>query len=161
MTPVGWMAGGSLAAWLAVSAVAAVWDVPVHPELFWGMLGPLVSAVVTWVVASRTFAADPARLTGVMIVGFGVKLLVFGIYVAVALRPLGLRPVPFMVSFTAFFIALHVLEARFLRRLFAGAEAGRAGDDTRWTVAPGRPGDVMTNRSEEPPAPARRTGAEE
>jgi hypothetical protein len=130
MTPVGWMVGGSLAAWLAVATVAAALDRPVHPELFWGMLGPLVSAVVTWVVASRTFAADPARLTGVMIVGFAVKLLAFGIYVAVALRPLGLRPVPFMVSFTGFFIALHALEARFLRRLFAGVEAGRAGDDT-------------------------------
>jgi hypothetical protein len=132
MTPLWWMTGLSVAAWLVVSAVAALAGTSVHPELSWGMAGPLASALVTWVVASRVFAADPARLTGVMIVGFAVKLLAFGVYVAVALRPLGLRPVPFMLSFTGFFIALHVLEARFLGRLFAGVApgAGRARDDT-------------------------------
>jgi hypothetical protein len=30
----------------------------------------------------------------------------------------GLRPVPFVVSFTGYFIALHVTEAVFMRRLF-------------------------------------------
>jgi hypothetical protein len=126
MTPLWWMTGLSVAAWLVVSAVAKLAGMSVHPELSWGMAGPLASALVTWVVASRIFAADPARLTGVMIVGFAVKLLAFGVYVAVALRPLGLRPVPFMLSFTGFFIALHVLEARFLRRLFASAGPVRA-----------------------------------
>jgi hypothetical protein len=34
---------------------------------------------------------------------------------------LDVRPVPFMASFTTFFIALHFAEALALRRLFAGA----------------------------------------
>jgi hypothetical protein len=33
------------------------------------------------------------------------------------LRGLDLRPVPFIVSFAAYFIALHTIEATFLRRL--------------------------------------------
>jgi hypothetical protein len=34
------------------------------------------------------------------------------------LRVVGLRPVPFAVSFTGYFIALHLTEALFMRRLF-------------------------------------------
>ena len=37
------------------------------------------------------------------------------------LRVLALRPVPFVLSFTSYFIALHATEALFMRRLFAGA----------------------------------------
>jgi hypothetical protein len=47
-----------------------------------------------------------------------VKAVFFGAYVAGMLRLIGLRPVPFVVSFTSYFIALHVTEAVFLRRLF-------------------------------------------
>ena len=43
----------------------------------------------------------------------------FGVYVTVMLKVLALRPLPFVVSFTAYFIALHVIEALCLRRLFA------------------------------------------
>ena len=36
------------------------------------------------------------------------------------LRGIGLRLAPFAVSFSSYFIALHLVEALFLRRLFAG-----------------------------------------
>jgi hypothetical protein len=35
------------------------------------------------------------------------------------LKGAGLRPTPFVVSFAGYFIALHAMEAFFLRRLFA------------------------------------------
>ena len=89
-----------------------------NPEAFFGMLGPLVSAVATWIVVRRTHAAAPERVTGVMVVGFGVKALFFGIYLVAMLRGLGLRPIAFVISFAGFFIALHVMEALFLKRLF-------------------------------------------
>ena len=111
--PAAWMAGVSLAGWLTASAAG-----PVNPEAFFGMLGPLVSAIATWIVAFRTYAAAPERLTGVMVIGFGVKVLFFGAYLVAMLRGLGLRPIAFVVSFAAFFIALHVIEALFLKRLF-------------------------------------------
>jgi hypothetical protein len=53
-----------------------------------------------------------------MVEGLAVKAVFFGAYVAGMLRVIGLRPVPFVVSFTSYFIALHVTEAMFLRRLF-------------------------------------------
>ena len=40
---------------------------------------------------ARTHAAAPERLTAVMMTGFAVKLVFFGVYVAVMLRVLALQ----------------------------------------------------------------------
>ncbi len=117
MKEVAWMAGASVAAWLLAS-VAVGRDTSI--ELFLGMLGPLLVACATWVMAERTYTRDPQALTGLMVAAFAFKLVFFGGYVAVMLRVIGLRLVPFAVSFSSYFIALHLVEALFLRRLFAG-----------------------------------------
>jgi hypothetical protein len=118
MKPVAWMVGVSAAGWLAASVVTGD---RVRAELFFGMLGPLAVAVVTWVMAEWIYRWNPRALTGLMIVAFGGKLVFFGAYVAVMLRVVQLRPTPFAVSFSSYFIALHLIEALFLQRLFAGA----------------------------------------
>jgi hypothetical protein len=59
-----------------------------------------------------------------MVAAFAGKLVFFGAYVAVMLKALGLRPVPFIASFTASFIALHAAEAVCLQRLFSGDARG-------------------------------------
>jgi hypothetical protein len=82
------------------------------------MFGPLVETIASWVVAEQVYRRRPERLTLVMITAFAGKLVFFGAYVAVMLNVLSLRPVPFMASFTAYFIALHLTEALALRRLF-------------------------------------------
>lgn len=114
MRPLAWMVGASLASWLAVALALGG---AAHPEVLFGMLGPLASAGVTWIAVERSHAAAPERLTGVLVTGLALKMLFFGLYVAVMLRVLMLRPVPFVVSFTSYFIALYVMEALFLRRL--------------------------------------------
>jgi hypothetical protein len=115
MTPVGWMVGAS-----AGSAVAAigVFGRRAAVEILCGMLAPLVAATGSWVIAERTFRRNPERLTAVMIAAFGAKVVFFGAYVAVMLAVLGLRPTPFVVSFTGYFIGLYLIEALCLRRLF-------------------------------------------
>ena len=115
IAPLLWMAGMCAGAWLVVMAVAP----QLNPEALLGMVGPLASALATWIVVARTAAAAPARTTGVMVIGLAVKMVFFGVYVAGMLKGLGLRPVPFVVSFAGSFIALHAMEAGFLRRLFA------------------------------------------
>ena len=90
------------------------------PEVLFGMLAPLLVAVVSWAFAERTYRRDPARLTGLMVTAFAGKMVFFGTYVAIMLQGQALRPVPFIVSFTASFVALHVAEALRLRRLFQG-----------------------------------------
>jgi hypothetical protein len=120
MKEVAWMAGGSVAAWLTASMVAGS---EARAGLLLGMLGPLSMACVTWVMAERVYARNPRALTGLMITAFAFKLVFFAGYVAVALRVLRISPVPFAVSFSSYFIALHLVEALFLRRLFAGPRA--------------------------------------
>jgi hypothetical protein len=115
MTPVAWMAGASMLSWLIASRAVGP---GANPEVLYGMLAPLVVAVVSWIVIERTYRSNPERLTRVMVEGLAVKAVFFGAYVAGMLRVVGLRPVPFVVSFTSYFIALHVTEAVLLRRLF-------------------------------------------
>jgi hypothetical protein len=115
MKAVGWMIGASLVAWLIAARVTGE---RANPEVLYGMLGPLVVASVNWFVTERTYRANPERLTGVMVKGLGIKAVFFGAYVVGMLRVMELRAVPFVVSFTVFFIALHLLEAVFMQRLF-------------------------------------------
>jgi hypothetical protein len=109
------MAGMCGAGWLVVVAAAP----DLSRDVLLGMLGPLVSAQATWLVVARTAAAAPVKVTGVMVTGLAVKMVFFGVYVAGMLKGAGVRPVPFVISFAASFIALHAMEAGFLRRLFA------------------------------------------
>ena len=120
--PAVWMIGGSLTACLAAMALGGD---AVMPEAVFGMAAPLVSAVVSWQVIQHVHAISPARLTNVLLTGFFVKALVFGIYVALALKVLDLRPVPFVAAFTSYYVALHFGEAALLKRLLArGRPAG-------------------------------------
>jgi hypothetical protein len=116
MNTVALMVGAGLLAWLAATLGFGVRTVA---ATFYGMAAPLVVAVASWRVAERTYRRDPAALTGLMMAGFVAKMVVFGAYVAIVVLWLAQPPVPFAVSFTASFIALHLIEALALRRLFA------------------------------------------
>jgi hypothetical protein len=86
-----------------------------------GLMGPLVVAGASWVLTERTYRRRPDTLTSMMVAAFAAKMVIFGAYVAVMLTVLSVRAVPFVVSFTGSFIVLHITEAFYLRRLFAGA----------------------------------------
>ena len=118
MTPIAWMIGLSLAGWAVLTVAAAE---PVNPELFWGMIGPLASAVMTWFFVARAYRMAPERVTGVLMSGFAAKIVFFGLYLALMIRVMELRVVPFAVAFVGYVIALYALEALFLKRLFAGS----------------------------------------
>ena len=110
------MAGASVVSWLVVSAIGGD---RVNPEALYGLLGPLASACVTWIAVEWTWRSAPERLTGVMIVGFAIKLVFFGLYLGIVLRVLSLRPIPFVSAFVIYFIALYAMQALFLSRLTA------------------------------------------
>ena len=118
MKPVAWMVVASGAAWVLVTALLGD---RANPEAAWGIAGPLVSAIVSWMAYAGANKAAPERLTRVMITAFALKLMFFSVYVTVAMRVLDLRAAPFVVSFTSAFIALHAVEAFSLRRLVMGA----------------------------------------
>ena len=114
--PAGLMVGVSLVSWLA----AAGWvDAQTSRAVLYGMVGPLVVAVVASMSVDSMYRRHPARLTGFLTAALGVKMVFFGVYVTIMLRGLSLPPVPFMASFTAYFITFHLIEALSLRRLFS------------------------------------------
>jgi hypothetical protein len=108
--PVLWLAGASVVS-------AAVLGARFGREVWLGMFAPLIVVSVTWVLTERVYRARPENLTSMMMAAFAGKLLFFGAYVAAAIAVLGVRPVPFAASFTAYFIVLNVIEALWLRRL--------------------------------------------
>lgn len=110
------MVGSSVTSGLVAIALAGT---RVGLEVVLGMAAPLAVAVVSWVLVDRTYRLDPERVTGVMVAGFAGKIVFFGVYVAVMLKGLALSPIPFVASFTGYFIALHLMEAFALRRLFS------------------------------------------
>ena len=86
-----------------------------------GMAGPLAVAVSTWMLVARQHQRAPDRVSALMIKLFAAKLVLFGAYIAVAVTRLATENVvPFVVSFTCHYILLHLMEAFYLRRLFAG-----------------------------------------
>ena len=117
MKPLWWMVASSVLSWLAVAALPGVES---DREVLFGMMGPLAGAAGTWVIVARTYESRPEWLTPLMVAAFGAKLVFFGAYVTIALKVLSLQPVPFVVSFTTYFIGLHFVEALCLQRLFAG-----------------------------------------
>jgi hypothetical protein len=121
--PVAWMTGAGLAIW---TAAVAGFGGAVHPEALIGVAGPLVSANVSWLVMARARAAGPDRLMAVMITAAAVKMALFGGYVALVLLAIGVRPVPFIASFTVSFIGLYALEAYFLKGLLVGADVSNS-----------------------------------
>jgi len=86
-------------------------------EVFFGMLGPLVAVVGTWIVATRTHRLDPARVGPVLMAAFGVKMLFFGGYVVFVTKWLDVEGLTFVASFVSYFIALYGVQALLVRRL--------------------------------------------
>ena len=88
------------------------------PELFLGMIVPLVIGLLTVTKIQSIFTSDPGELTSFMMKSFIGKLVIYGVYMMgiVAFSPFNERP--FIISFMGYFITLHVLEAFFIRSVF-------------------------------------------
>jgi hypothetical protein len=109
--------------WLATGSVvsAAMLSARFGREVWLGMFAPLLVVSVTWVLTERMHKTHPERLTSLMISAFAGKLVFFGAYVGWAIGMLGVEPVPFALSLTGYFIALHMIEALWLKRLFVSS----------------------------------------
>lgn len=107
------MAAVALAVWIGA---VLVWGTAARIDAGLGVAGPLIAALASWVMIARTVRRDPSRLTGRMFAALAAKMVCFAAFVVWAIRGVHVAAVPFVVSFTAAFIALHGLEAVWLRR---------------------------------------------
>jgi len=87
-------------------------------EILLGMLGPLLSALGTLMLVDRTYRKAPQKLTSLMTQAFMGKMLLYGVYVSVIVGFYSFQAVPFAVSFTLYFIGLHLTEALYFQSLF-------------------------------------------
>lgn len=110
-----WMVALSVATWTLLVAIAGRDFVP---ELTAGMAGPLVVVTTSWWLIARTHRTNPAGVTHVLLSAFIGKALFFAAYVIVVVQVLGVRPVPFILAFTGYFVALYATQAMLMRRLF-------------------------------------------
>ncbi len=116
VTVIGWMTAVCVASGVALAMLVPGWTLS---EVAAGMLGPLAAASATWWLIDRTSRVNPVGLTSVMMTAFFVKLVFFGAYVVIVLKALQVAPVPFIATFTAYFVGLYVVEAVLLYRLSA------------------------------------------
>ncbi|HJM10283.1 MAG: hypothetical protein QF674_03075 [Candidatus Marinimicrobia bacterium] len=93
------------------------------PELFLGMIVPLVIGLLTVTKIQSIFTSDPGKLTSFMIKSFIGKLVIYGVYMIGIVAFSSFNERPFFISFIGYFITLHVLEAFFIRSVFKGLRA--------------------------------------
>src|SRR5215475_13047168 len=103
MKPVAEMGCVSTASWLITALMV---DRRTGIEILFGMLGPLAATTGTWVLVERIYRQRAEVLTTVMATAFVAKIAFFGAYISVIILLLRIRPVPFVLSFTSYFIAL-------------------------------------------------------
>jgi hypothetical protein len=109
-----WMLAGSV---LSAVAVTVFLEAGMRLEVWLGMLGPLAVAVISWIAMERQYRRKPAAMTSLMIKAFAAKMVFFAGYVTVLLSSGLVEPIPFVISFMAYFVSLHAAEAVGLRRL--------------------------------------------
>lgn len=119
------MAAGAIGAAAVAASVAASRGNPeVIAPIFGGMIGPLLAAIITWVIVTRTFRSNPAGVTNVMIAAFAAKAIFFGVYAVAMVKLFDMDVRPFGLSFASFFIALYAVEAALFARLFRSVAQG-------------------------------------
>ncbi|MCE2539015.1 MAG: hypothetical protein J4G16_01115 [Acidobacteria bacterium] len=112
-----WTAAVILAAGSALVALA-VSDAAV--EILLGLLAPLAVTLGSWRMMERAYRRSPEQLARLMVRAFVGKLVLFGIYVTLAVGVLALDAAWFIGSFAISFVVLHLAEAVELQRLFTG-----------------------------------------
>ena len=88
---------------------------------FMGMMAPLIVGIATILMVERTTQNAPRALTSRMTIAFLVKMLFYAAYVSVVIASVTANPLPFILSFTVYFIALQITEALYFKTLLARA----------------------------------------
>ena len=116
-----WMLSGSV---LTALILTILLKPEFRPELWIGMAGPLASAVVSWIAMQRQYIRRPEEMTALMIKAFAAKMIFFAGYITVLVSLGWVQPIPFVISFVCYFLALHGVEAFGLRRLQTTGRTG-------------------------------------
>lgn len=87
-------------------------------EIFIGMIAPLLVTIFSIAWIKHVSKADPGKITATMTKSFFIKMVLFTLYFIIILRFYTFETIPFVISFTGFFILFYIIEAIFLQKLF-------------------------------------------
>ena len=96
--------------WLMVSTASL--------EIFLGMISPLLIGIGNLILVEKIYRKEPEKLTSFMAKAFWVKMVLYGVYFSFILGWYSLQAIPFVVSFTVYFVVFHVMEAFYFYCLF-------------------------------------------
>jgi hypothetical protein len=84
-----------------------------------GLLGPLVAVTGSWVLIERAHRKGAGHVMPVILRTFVWKVVFFGAYVVAMITRVHVDPIPFVISFTVYFVTLYFVQAVLLQRLVA------------------------------------------
>lgn len=97
--------------------IAALVDPATGRSVVLGMAGPLAAVAVSWIVVEWTHRRDPGQVMSVLLLAFAGKAVFFGMYVLAMVKLVQVETIPFVVSFTGYFVTLYLVQAVLLQRL--------------------------------------------
>lgn len=86
-------------------------------EIFLGMAAPLLLSIVSVLWNESSFKKSPQQLTNTLIKTFIARVVFFAIYFVLVFTYYDFEPIPFIISFTGFFMIFYIIEALFLQKL--------------------------------------------
>ena len=90
----------------------AGWIFPLYLlELFLGWFGPVLAGFITMYFVIQAAKKDPYSITKTLAKGFVLKMVFYGLYIIIFFKLYSFKPIPFLCSFSGFFLGLHALEA--------------------------------------------------
>lgn len=87
-------------------------------EIFLGMIAPLIIGIISIYLISDIQKKSPEKVTNILLKTFVGKMIFFGAYFIYIFTFYSFNPTPFIISFTGYFLTLHVSEALFLKTIF-------------------------------------------
>ena len=85
--------------------------------LFLGWILPVLAGIVTLHFIGSAAKKDPFLVTKILVKGLAIKMVYYGATILILFKLYSFEPIPFICSFSGFFLGLHVLEAVIIKRI--------------------------------------------
>ena len=111
-------AGGDLNAIIGLAGlVGGTFFNDYSSEIFLGMVAPLLLSIVSVLWSESSFKKSPQMLTNTLIKTFIARAIFFALYFILIFTYYDFEQIPFIISFTSFFMIFYAIEALFLQKL--------------------------------------------
>ena len=85
-------------------------------EIFFGISAPVFVGFATVYFMIKYSNYSATNLNKMLMSGFAIKFIFYGLYIIIIFTVYPFKPIPFICSFTASFIGLHLMEAVVLKK---------------------------------------------